>query len=481
VGDVRFEHDAVVVGAGPNGLAAAIELARAGRSVLVLEAEERPGGGLRSEELTLPGFVHDVCSSIHPLAIASPFVRSMPLEELGVGWVQPDVPLAHPLDDATAAILERSPDATARSLVTDGMAWRRMFSPLVRDGWALVDEVLGPPVHIPRHPIALARFGLRAVLPATVIARAFRTDGARALVAGMAAHAILPLHRVPTGAVALVFGLLGHLVGWPFVRGGSERLAEAMASHLRSLGGEISTDTRVGSTADLPPAGATLFDVTPRQLARIAPDRLPPGYVAELKRYRYGPGVFKVDWALDAPIPWTADGCHRAGTVHVGGTLEEVATAERAAWRGEHPERPFIVLSQPTTFDPTRAPQGKHTAWAYCHVPNGSVVDMTERIEAQVERFAPGFRGRILARHTMTTADLERHDENLIGGDVAGGAQMLRQVVGRPVLRLDPYSTPTEGIYLCSSSTPPGGGVHGMCGYHAARAALRRPRRPSSG
>jgi phytoene dehydrogenase-like protein len=476
---VPSEHDAVVVGAGPNGLAAGIELARAGRSVLVLEAHPRPGGGLRSEELTLPGFVHDVCSSAHPLGAGSPFMRSLPLDELGVDWANPETPLAHPLDDGTAAVLERSVTQTARSLGSDAVAWRRMFAPLVRDGWALVDDLLGPPLHVPRHPAALARFGLRGALPATALGRAFRTDGARALLAGMAAHAILPLDRLPTGAVALVFGFLGHLVGWPFVRGGSERLAEAMLSHLRSLGAEVSTGVRVGTTADLPPAGATLFDVTPGQLARIARDRLPDGYVRALERYRYGPGAFKIDWALDAPIPWSAEGCRRAGTVHLGGTLEEIAAGERAVWRGEHPERPFSVLAQPTLFDPSRAPNGKHVAWAYCHVPNGSVVDMTQRIEAQVERFAPGFRERILARGTMTTVDLERHDENLVGGDIAGGAQTLRQVIGRPVLRFHPYATPVDGVYVCSSSTPPGAGVHGMCGYHAARTALRRSPTPT--
>jgi phytoene dehydrogenase-like protein len=477
---VPGERDAIVVGAGPNGLAAGIELARAGRSVLVLEAQPRPGGGLRSEELTLPGFVHDVCSSVHPLGAASPFIRSLPLDELGVVWANPDAPLAHPLDDGTSAVLERSVSETARSLGSDAAAWRRVFAPLVRDGWALVDDLLGPPVHVPRHPVALARFGLRGALPATALARAFRTDGARALLSGMAAHAILPLDRPPTGAVALVFGFLGHLVGWPFVRGGSERLAEGMVSHLGSLGAEVSTGVHVGTTTDVPPARATLFDVTPGQLARIARDRLPDGYVRALERYRYGPGVFKIDWALDAPIPWSAEGCRRAGTVHVGGTLEEVAAAERAVWRGEHPERPFTVLAQPTLFDPTRAPNGKHIAWAYCHVPNGSVLDMTERIEAQVERFAPGFRERILARAAMTTADLERHDENLVGGDIAGGAQTLRQVIGRPLLRVDPYATPADGMYLCSSSTPPGGGVHGMCGYHAARSALRKSPTPAT-
>ena len=467
-------HDAVVVGAGPNGLAAAIELARSGRSVHVLEAQERPGGGLRSEPLTLPGFLHDVCSSVHPLGTASPFFRSLPLRELGVEWVHAPAPLAHPLDDGTAGVVERSVEETAAGLGPDAGPWRRLFGPLVREGEALLEEVLGPVVHVPRYPVTLARFGLRALLPVTVLARGFRTERAWALLAGMAAHAILPLDRPPTGGVALVFGVLAQRVGWPFVRGGSERLAEALAAHLESLGGTVSTGARVRSADDLPPARATLLGLTPRQVAAIAEDRLPPRFVEGLRRFRYGPGVFKMDWALDGPIPWTAEECRRAGTVHVGGPLDEVAQAERAAWDGRVPERPFLVLAQATPWDPTRAPEGRHTAWAYCHVPNGSRVDMTDRIEEQVERFAPGFRERILARSAMSPADLERHDENYVGGDIAGGAQVLWQVVARPRPRLDPYTTPTDGLYLCSASTPPGGGVHGMCGLHAARSALRR-------
>ena len=465
-------RDAVVVGAGPNGLAAAIELARAGRSVLLVEAEVQPGGGARSAEVTLPGLIHDVCSSVHPMAVASPFFRSLPLEEHGLSWIHPDAPLAHPFDDGSAAVAERSLDVCAQGLAADGPTWRKVFDPIVRHGNDLLQEILAPP-HVPRHPLVLARFGVRGALPITVVAKEFHTDRARALLGGMAAHAILPLTRPPTGGVALMFGILAHLVGWPFARGGSGRLVEALVAHLQSLGGEVSTGHRVRSLADVPPARVTMFDVTPRQLARIAGDRLPPRYQRGLERFRYGPGVFKLDWALDGPIPWKAEECGRAGTVHVGGTLEEMTSAEDSVWRGEHPDRPFVLLAQPTLFDPTRAPEGRHIAWAYCHVPNGSTVDMTDRIEAQIERFAPGFRDRILARSAMSPADLERFDANCVGGDISGGAQTLWQIAARPVLRLDPYTTPAEGIYLCSSSTPPGAGVHGMCGYHAARSALR--------
>lgn len=466
--------DAVVVGSGPNGLAAAIELARSGRLVQVLEAEDRPGGGARSEELTLPGFLHDVCSAAHPLATVSPFFRSLPLGDLGLRWVHPDAPLAHPLDDGTAAVLERSLEETADGLGRDGPPWRRMFGPLVRDGQDLVEEVLGPPIHAPRHPVALARFGGRGALPSVALARRFTTDGARALFGGMAAHSVLPLSRFPTGAVALFFGLLGHLVGWPVAEGGSQRIADVLLTHLRSLGGTVETGQRVRSLADVPPSRVVMFDLTARQVARIAGDALPPRYRRRLERFRYGPAVFKVDWALDGPIPWKAEGCRRAATVHVGGELEEIASGEAAVWRGVHPERPFLILVQPSLFDPGRAPPGRHTAWAYCHLPNGSTFDMTERIEAQVERFAPGFRDLILARSVMSPRDIERHNENCVGGAISGGAQTLSQLVARPAPRIDPYATPSPGIFLCSSSTPPGAGVHGMCGYHAARSALRR-------
>jgi phytoene dehydrogenase-like protein len=466
-------YDAIVVGAGPNGLASAIVLARAGRSVLVLEAAPEVGGGTRSAALTLPGFVHDVCSAIHPLGAGSPFLRALPLAEHGLAWAYSPAPLAHPLDDGTAILLERSIAATAAGLGRDGAAYRRLVAPLVR-GWEPMVEAILAPLRLPRHPLALARFGVRAAWPARLLAeRLFSGERARALFAGMAAHAIMPLEWPLTSAFGVVMLVLGHAVGWPFPRGGAQRLADALAGYLASLGGQIRTGSPVTSLDQLPPARAVLFDLAPRQVAAIAGARLPGGYARALGRYRHGPGVFKVDWALDGPIPWRAPECARAATLHLGGTLAEIADAEAAVWRGEHPERPFVLLAQPSLFDPSRAPAGKHTAWAYCHVPNGSAVDMTERIEGQIERFAPGFRRRVLARSVMGPAAMERHNANYVGGDISGGVQDARQLFTRPVARLDPYATPAPGIYICSSSTPPGGGVHGMCGYWAAQSALR--------
>jgi phytoene dehydrogenase-like protein len=466
-------YDAVVVGAGPNGLASAITLARAGRSVLVLEGKETIGGGTRSAELTLPGFVHDVCSAIHPLGVASPFFRDLPLAGYGLEWVFPPAAVAHPFDDGSAAVLERSVDATGESLGRDAAAYRRLMGPLLDDWERLASDLLGPLPVPPRHPFAMARFGLRAVRSARGLAEgAFEGERARAMFAGLAAHSILPLERPVSAAFGLVLGTVAHAVGWPMARGGSQQIADALATHLRTLGGEIVTGTCVASLDQLPPAGAILLDVTPRQLLQIAGDRLPAGYRRALGRYRYGPGVFKLDWALDGPIPWKARACSRAGTVHLGGTLPEIAASERAVWRGELSERPYVIVVQQTLFDPTRAPEGKHTGWAYCHVPNGSTIDMTQRIEAQLERFAPGFQDLILARSVMSPTALERHDPNYIGGDINGGVQDLGQLFTRPVARLNPYTTPVRGLYLCSSSTPPGGGVHGMCGYFAAQAAL---------
>jgi phytoene dehydrogenase-like protein len=466
--------DAIIVGAGPNGLAAAITLARAGRAVLVLEAEPTVGGGVRSAALTLPGFVHDICSAVHPLGVGSPFFRGLPLADHGLRWIHPAAPLAHPLDDGTAIVLERSIAATAATLGPDAAAYQRLIGPLVRR-WERTADVILAPLRLPRHPFALARFGLRAIWPARAMAEmVFKGERARALFAGMAAHAIMPLEHPLTAAVGLVLSLLGHAVGWPISEGGSQRIADAMASYLCSLGGEIRTGVRVEMIARLPLARAILCDLTPRQLLAIAGDRLPAGYRRALRRYRYGPGVFKIDWALDGPIPWKAPECARAATVHLGGTLAEIAAGERMVWRGGHPERPFVLLAQPSLFDSTRAPEGKHTAWAYCHVPNGSTFDMTKRIEHQIERFAPGFCDRVLARSVLGPAAMEQHNANYIGGDIAGGVQDLRQLFTRPAVRLDPYSTPAEGIYICSSSTPPGGGVHGMCGYWAACSALRK-------
>ncbi len=465
--------DAIVVGSGPNGLAAAITLARAGVDVTVLEGAEAIGGGTRSVELTLPGFTHDVCAAIHPLGVASPFLRGLPLAEHGVEWIFPPAALAHPFESGSAALLERSIEATGATLGDDAGRYRALMAPLARSADDLLGDLLGP-LGPPRHPLALARFSTRGALPAAALARlAFRGASARGMFAGLAAHSILPLTRVPSAAFGLMLGLLGHAYGWPLARGGSQRIADGLAAHLRSLGGRIETGQTVSSLAELDPVGAVLLDVTPRQFVAIAAGGLPSSYRRRLARYRYGPGVFKLDWALDAPIPWRAEECARAATVHLGGTLEEITLSERAPWRGEAAEKPFVLLAQPSLFDASRAPEGKHTAWAYCHVPNGSTTDMTERIEAQVERFAPGFRERILARSTLGPAALEAHNPNYVGGDINGGAADLRQLFTRPVARVSPYTTPLPGVFLCSSSTPPGGGVHGMCGYHAARAALR--------
>ena len=466
-------YDAVVVGAGPNGLAAAVELARNGRSVAVLEAEDTVGGGARSAGLTLPGFVHDLGSAIHPIGYASPFFRSLPLEDHGLRWIHPPAPLAHPFDDGTAAMLERSTEDTGATLGVDAEAYRKIMDPLAEDAKRIVATLTGSP-RAPRHPLALATAVLSSLRPARGVAeRVFEGERAKGLFAGNAAHSFLPLEKRPSALFALLLGTLGHAFGWPFPKGGSQAIADALASYLISLGGEIYTEFRVADVKDVPPTLAVLFDVTPRQLLEIAGEHFSEGYRKALKGYRYGPGVFKVDFALRGPIPWEAEGCLRAGTVHLGGTLDEISAGESAVSLGEHPERPFVLLAQQSLFDQTRAPKGKHTVWAYCHVPNGSEVDMTGPIEAQIERFAPGFGDLVLAKHAAGTADLERWNPNLVGGDINGGYMDLRQLFTRPMPRVNPYSTPAAGLYICSSSTPPGGGVHGMCGYLAARVALR--------
>ncbi|HKA30642.1 MAG TPA: NAD(P)/FAD-dependent oxidoreductase [Candidatus Binatia bacterium] len=466
--------DAVVVGSGPNGLAAAAELARGGASVLVLEGRNEIGGGTRSAALTLPGFCHDVCSGCHPFGILSPFFGSLDLDAHGLRWMRPPVSVAHPLDGAPAVLLRRSLDETARDLDGDADAYRWLFAPFLRDPHALLADLLGP-LRLPRHPLRVARFGALGLLPATTMLRArFRGARARALLAGCAPHSILPLERPLSAAVAMIFALTGHMEDWPVAAGGSQAIARALASCLEQLGGRIETGVRVRTLADIPPARVVLFDTSPAQLAEVCAPLLPASYLRRLRRYRYGPGVFKLDWALDGPIPWQDPRCLDASTVHLGGTLEEIAAAEAAVWRGEHPERPFIIMVQQSQFDPSRAPAGKHTGYAYCHVPAGSDVDCTEAIERQVERWAPGFRERILARHRITPADLERDNPNYVGGAITGGVADLFQFFTRPVARLDPYSTPHPRVFICSASTPPGGGVHGMCGYFAARSARRR-------
>jgi phytoene dehydrogenase-like protein len=464
-------YDAVVIGSGPNGLAAAITLAQDRRSVIVYEAEATVGGGVRSAELTLPGFVHDVCSAVYPLAVGSPFFRTLPLTPHGVEWVHPAAPLAHPLDDGTAVILERSVEATAANLGVDENSYQKVLEPFVT-GWNGLDAELLGPLRAPHQPILLARFGLAAIRSAkSLVEKRFQGERARALFAGLAAHSMLPLEMRGSAAFGLVLGITAHALGWPIVRGGAQKLADALASYLQSLGGEIVTNRRVSKLDELPRSRVLLCDLTPRQLLNVAGERLPGRYRDKLRRYRYGMGAFKMDWALAGPVPWKATECARAATIHLGATLEEISASERAAWSGMVIDKPFVLLAQPSLFDSSRAPPNNHTLWGYCHVPNGSTVDMTERVERQIERFAPGFRALVLARSVMPPLELEQHNANLVGGDINGGAADLWQLFLRPTAKI--YKTPARGIYICSASTPPGGGVHGMCGYFAARQALR--------
>ncbi len=466
--------DALVIGSGPNGLAAAIELARGGYSVRVIEGANEIGGGTRSASLTLPGFLHDVCSAVHPMGILSPFYTQLPLAEHGLVWLRPQASIAHPLDDGPAILLYRSLAKTAEGLGRDGRAYQRLVGPFVERAVELLADVMAP-LRIPKHPIQMARFGLRAAFSANRLARIlFREERARALLAGCAGHSVLPLSQPLTAALGVLFAVTGHAEDWPVAQGGSHSIARALASYLRSLGGEIETGRRVEHLGELPEARVVLFDTSPEQLSAIAGDALPAGYRRRLGRYRYGPGVFKLDWALDGPIPWKDPACLEASTVHVGGTLEEICASERDMYQGRHSERPYLIVCQQSQFDATRAPAGKHTGYAYCHVPHGSTLDRTAAIEAQIERFAPGFRDLILARHTMNTADFERHNPNYKGGAITGGVADALQLFNRPVTRLDPYSTPNPRFFICSAATPPGGGVHGQCGYWAARSAIRR-------
>lgn len=469
----REWQTATVVGSGPNGLAAAVALARAGMKVTVLEAKDTIGGGSRTAELTLPGFRHDVCSAVHPLGAGSPFFRSLPLEEHGLRWIQPELALAHPFDDGTALSLQRSLDATAALLGEDGDAYRRLMRPMAMQWDKMASALLGPVVRLPRNPLLLARFGLSAMRSATGLASsAFRDEKTRALFAGLAAHANIRIDRAFSASFGLVLGGAAHGAGWPVAAGGSQSIADALASYLRSLGGEICAVTRVESLSQVGETGPVLFDLTPHQVLEIAGPCLSPRYRRGLANYRYGAAVFKLDYALDGPIPWTADACRRAGTVHIGPTMADIHASELAVALGREPEQPYVLVAQPTLFDDTRAPAGKHVAWVYCHVPAGSNLDMTGAIETQIERFAPGFRDLVLARHVSSPADLQAYNENYIGGDIAGGAHDGLQLFFRPTVGLSPYRTSDPRLFICSASTPPGAGVHGMSGYHAAKAVL---------
>ncbi|MEO6547145.1 MAG: NAD(P)/FAD-dependent oxidoreductase [Ferruginibacter sp.] len=468
----RTEVDVVVIGSGPNGLAAAIALQQKGLSVLIIEGKDTIGGGLRSAELTLPGFTHDICSAIHPLAAGSPFFTTLPLHQFGLEYIQPTHAAAHPLDGGTAAILTNSLQQTAALLGSDEESYLELIGPVVKHWPVLVNELLAP-LHVPKHPIDLAAFGMKGITSASYLSKRFVTKEAKALFAGMAAHAIQPLTNLATSAIALVLITAAHTGGWPIPKGGSHQIAKALAAYFESFGGKLETGLFVKSLKDLPSSKAILFDITPRQLLSIAGHRFSTIYKWQLEKYRYGMGVFKIDFALDGPIPFTAAECNKAGTVHLGNTIEEITISEQQSHEGKHPDKPFVLLAQQSLFDPSRAPEGKHTAWAYCHVPNGSTLDRTDAIEQQIERFAPGFRERILTKHVMNTAQLEAYNPNYIGGDINGGIIDIRQLFTRPALRYSPYRTSAKGMYICSSSTPPGGGVHGMCGYHAAQRVLK--------
>jgi phytoene dehydrogenase-like protein len=471
---LKTQYDAVIVGSGPNGLAAAITMLKAGKSVAVIEAKETIGGGMRSKELTLPGYIHDVCSAIHPLGLASPFFTKLPLKEHGLEWIFPPIFLAHPFDDGSAAIVKRSITSTVRTIdPNDSEAYYRLMQDMSSRWYQIADDILGP-LRFPRHPFALLSFGISAMQSAKGFAeRHFKNFRAQALFAGLAAHSMIPLDRPLTAAFGIILGTLAHVSGWPLPKGGSQAITEALRSYISSLGGEFYTNTPVKSLSELPDSKVTLLDITPKQILQIAGDRLPEAYRKKLEAFRYGTGVFKVDFATDRPIPFKNEGCRQAGVVHIGGTFNEILESENMVWSGKSPKFPMVLLAQQSLFDTSRAPEGKHTVWAYCHTPNGSTEDRTEAIENQIERFAPGFKETIIARHSMNSMDFQSYDPNYIGGDINGGVQDWRQLFTRPVISLRPYKTPVKGLYICSSSTPPGGGVHGMCGFHAAKQALK--------
>jgi phytoene dehydrogenase-like protein len=472
----KSAYDAVIVGAGPNGLSAAAMLAGRGASVLVLEAGSTAGGGCRTAELTVPGLKHDICSAIHPLGLGSPFLRTLPLEKHGLEWVQPDIPLAHPFDDAPPALLHRSIEETAETLGSDSRRYKKLIAPLTPD-WDELCAALLNPLKMARYPFGLARFGLPALLSSRSLTDfAFEGGRAKAFISGLAAHSFLPLDKPITAAYGLVLAITGHAVGWPVARGGSQSIADALVSYIRSAGGEVVVDALVRDVDELPEAKVVLCDVAPLRFAEIAKRTLPEAYRRKLLAYRYGPATFKIDWAIDGPVPWKDAECARAGTVHLGPTRADIVNSERSIWQGAVSQAPFVLVAQQSLFDRTRIPEDRpnvQALWAYCHVPSGYTVDCTEIIEAQIERFAPGFRDRILARHTYSPAEFERYNANYVGGDINGGVLDFAQLIARPVLRTIPYATPVPGLYLCSASTPPGGGVHGMCGYYAALAALR--------
>jgi phytoene dehydrogenase-like protein len=466
-------YDALVIGSGPNGLAAGIRLCLEGLSVKIIEAADTVGGGMRTKQLMHDGFYHDICSAIHPMAVASPFFKRLPLHEHGLEWIHPDHPAAHPLDDSSAGIMFNDLAQTAFHLQQDEDTYKKIVEPIANEWDGLVKDILGP-FHIPSNPIRLASFGLKGLQPASLFQKRFKTEKAKALFAGMAAHSILPLDNLATTAIGLVFFGTGHTHGWPLPKGGSQAIADALKNYFVSLGGEVETGREVKSINEIGEAKAVLFDLTPKQVLQIAGERFPRSFIRKLEKFRMGSGAFKIDYILKEPVPWRDTQCRRAGTVHIGGTFDEIADSEKIVAEGGHPAKPFVLVAQQSLFDDTRTPDSRHTLWAYCHVPNGSEIDMTRAVENQIERFAPGFKDTVEERHLMNTADLQSYNANYIGGDINGGKQDISQLFTRPAGLFDPYSTPAKGIYFCSSSTPPGGGVHGMCGYHAANSALKK-------